>query len=738
MAAVMTCLMAVGTSGLDWPYWRGPEQTGLSREAAPVRSWSLEGENLVWKVPVGGRTTPVVMGGRVFFIAPVGEGVMTQERVVCLDGETGGMLWEHRFNVFHSDVVANRVGWTALVGDPETGNVYAHGTGGEMICFNRNGKVLWNRSMTEEFGRISGYGGRLHTPIIDENRVIVSFLNSNWGSDSRPSHRYVAFDKDSGEVLWWAAPGAGPLDTTYACPAVAVIGGVRQLVAPNADGNVYGMKARTGETLWTFKLSKRGLNVSPVVDGDYVYVGHSEENLDNTDMGRVVCIDATKRGDITETGEVWRLREFTAGYVSPAIANGRLYIADNSANLVALEAGSGKKVWEFSLGRVGKGSAVVTADGVIYVGEQNGVFHILKDEGDRCVSLDVQEFRREDNLVDEVFGSPAVADGRVYFITRYNTYCLGSKEASRSPAEVPPMPTEKGGDGEKATFCRIEPGEITVSPGESVRFRAVATDAHARAFRPLRDVTWSVVGVPGTISAAGELTASGENDYSAGLVTVKGEGLEARARVRVIPSLDRGPIRETFDDMEEGKVPPGWLGVNVKTKIEERDGSRVLRKLASKDRPSPPFMRLEAYATPPLAGGYTVQCDMLGTPKKRFKADMGLVNSRYRMYLGGRDFLRVESWSALPRFREDEPFTWETDRWYTVKFEVRLEGEKGVVRGKVWPRDSAEPDGWTIEAEDPCPNRAGSAGLYAYSTMTTPKSDGPEVYFDNFQVTRND
>jgi hypothetical protein len=251
----------------------------------------------------------------------------------------------------------------------------------------------------------------------------------------------------------------------------------------------------------------------------------------------------------------------------------------------------------------------------------------------------------------------------------------------------------------------------------------------------LRDAEWKLAGIAGELSSDGEFVATSENVFSAGLVKVSGEGLEAAARVRVSPKL---PIHETFDKMVAGTVPPGWVGVASKTVIEERDGTHVLRKLASKERPSPPFMRLRAYATPPIEGGYTVQVDMLGTPKKWFKPDMGLINSRYRMIVMGRDKIRVESWSPMPRLRHDVDFEWETNTWYTAKFQIELEGEKALVRGKVWPRDQEEPQEWTIKTVDPYPNRTGSAGLYAYSTHTTAKSDGPEVYYDNFQVMRND
>src|SRR6185503_16938914 len=157
------------------------------------------------KSEIGGRTTPILMWDRLFTITPVGEGLGVRERVVCLDAKTGKALWEHAFNVFDSDVVEQRLGWTALAGDVESGYIYAHATGGEFFCFDGNGEQIWKVSLTEMFGRITGDHGK-------------------------PLHRYVAFDKKTGTVLWWAAPGEAPLDTTYSTPVVAVINGVRQLI----------------------------------------------------------------------------------------------------------------------------------------------------------------------------------------------------------------------------------------------------------------------------------------------------------------------------------------------------------------------------------------------------------------------------------------------------------------------------------------------------------------------------
>ncbi|MEK6799262.1 MAG: PQQ-binding-like beta-propeller repeat protein [Planctomycetota bacterium] len=723
----------------DWPSWRGPEQTGMTREKAVVTSWSPQGENLLWKVPIEGRTTPIVMGGRLFAIAPVGEGIRTQERVLCLDAESGKTLWEHRFNVFDSDIVQQRLGWTALAGDPESGLLYAHGTGGEFFCFDRDGKIVWKRSLTEEFGRISGYGGRLHTPIVDENRVVISFMSSSWGDQAKPLHRYLAFDKRNGKVLWWAAPGEQPYDTTYAVPAIAVIDGKRMMIAPNGDGNVYGMLARTGEKLWTVKVSKRGLNSSVVVDGRYAYVTNGEENIDSTEMGAVLCIDASKTGDITTSGIVWRAEGIKAGFASPALANGRLYVVDNSANLLAFDAKTGKKYWEYGLGRVGKGSPTVTADGVIYVGEQNGLFHILKDDGDKCTSLDKEEFEGPDGAIDEIYGSPMVVDGRVYFMTRYNTYCLGKKGHKPEKVAIPPMAAEPDTLGAIKSL-HLVPADVTVAPGESVKFTPIAFDENGRPIplnEPASDASqaWAAAGIKGQIDHQGVLTIGPDNVFSAGIVTRKIGETAGTARVRVSPKV---PFTEGFDAYAADAVPPGWLSVTAKTKVVEKDGSKVLMKLAEK--PAPPFMRIRAYLTNSLPGGYTMQADMLGTPKgERFKPDMGLINTRYFVTMqGGEQTLQIESWSPMPRVRHEAPFAWQTDKWYTMKVRVEPKADQAIIRAKVWPRGETEPAAWSIEFTDPSPNREGSPGIYGYSPGTTAKSKGPEVYFDNIQVIPND
>jgi outer membrane protein assembly factor BamB len=177
--------------------------------------------------------------------------------------------------------------------------------------------------------------------------------------------------------------------TTYTIPVVAVINGQRLLIDGNGDGSVYALKARTGEVVWKFELSKLGLNASVAVDGTRVYASMRNENIDEGSMGRVVCIDGTGVGDVTRTHEIWRANEIKAGYASPLIHDGKVYVIDDSGNMHALDADTGETRWEYSLGTVGKGSPV-WADGKIFTTEVNGNFHIIKDGDDGAESLDVE------------------------------------------------------------------------------------------------------------------------------------------------------------------------------------------------------------------------------------------------------------------------------------------------------------------------------------------------------------
>ncbi len=719
---VMTALLIMGNAwacAADWAFWRGPTQDGVSYEKGLPSS----SKEILWRAPFGGRSTPVIVGGRVFGINLAGEGVMEQDRVFALDLQTGKPLWEHRFNVFHTDVPNSRVGWASPVADPETGYVYAHGVEGMFLCLDRDGHLVWSRSLTELFGRISGYGGRTQTPILDEDRVVISFVSSGFGSHAVGAHRYLAMDKRTGEIVWWGAPGGKPEDTTYSTPVVAVIDGQRLLIAGNADGSIYAMNARTGQKVWGFTLSQRGVNSSVVVDGYRVYAAHGDENFDSTAMGRVVCIDGRGSGDITKTHEIWRRDGLEVGYSSPLLHGGRLYVVTNAGVLCCLDAKSGSEIWRQSVGRIGKGSPV-WADGKIYVTTADGRLTILEDAGAKAKQLDKATFRSTGPGAIEMFGSPAVADGCVVFFTTRELICLGHDPKPQT-VQIPPRPQETPVDSAAApALIQVRPAEVLLQPGETVQFQAIGFDNLGRRLKAIQ-AEWSFGGKSGTVAADGKFQAAAGGAGSIGEVVARHGNLSGSARVRIVPEL---PIAEDFESPPGGNMPGWWIGVSkMKYAIENVGGSMALKKIA--DERGPIFNRSHVFITPPLKPGYTVQADVMGTQERQRRGDVGVINDRYTLELfGNLQRLRVVSWVPGPRFEKRVDFPWQPGRWYTMKLRVDLEGGEAHLRAKAWPRDQAEPVPWTLEAVDPQPNLEGSAGLYANSMAP--------VYFDNVRVYR--
>ena len=687
----------------DWPSWRGPAQNGVSGETGLVAFWSP-----IWHAAFTGRSTPIVFNGRVFVIGRRGEGIAQEGVVAAFDAQDGALLWERAYNIFHTTIPFNRVGWASPAGDPETGYVYVHTVSGLFFCFDRDGKVVWSRSLTEEFGRISGYGGRIHTPVVDENLVIISYLSSNWGSHTPGRHRYFAFDKRSGEIVWIATPGGRPLDTTYSVPVVATIDGVRLLIGGNADGSIYAMKIRTGETVWGFELSRRGINSSVVVADDKVYAAHSEENLDNTALGRVVCIDATGR-------EVWRYDGVFAGYSSPVFYDGRLYIIDNSANIHALAAETGQVHWIHNIGTVGKGSPV-WADGRLYAPEVNGRFAIVVPGRAAAETLDLAELAMPDGRPAELFGSPAIAYGRIYLSTEAGVYCLGDPAAQFKVAVTAAnYPREQAPRGATPAHLQIIPAEVVAQPGAHLSFRARAFDAQGRLIGPVA-AAWSLAGPVGQLDS--NMLVLADAPSSGKIVASAGEST-AEARIAVLPP----PIYSEDFEGFAADASPAWVGTGSKFKVRAMEGNKVLVK--------PPaargLHRANTYFGAPDMAGYTIQADLLGTKKRRAVPDMGLIAHRYTLdMMGYHQQLQIRTWAAELRMAQTVPFASEPGVWYTMKMQVEIEGDRAHIRGKVWPRDEPEPVRWSIQAVDPLPNRSGSPGIYGYSPA--------EIYYDNLKV----
>ena len=725
LAGLLALSLFSALSAADWPAWRGSNGDGVSAESGLPGKWSATGENLVWKASIGGRSTPIVLDGRVCVItlAEPDDPTKWQERIVCVDEQSGKIRWEHRYSIFQTDIPHHRVGWAGLAGDSETGYVYSHGVEGLLICFDRDGKIVWSHSFGEEVGRISGFGGRTVDPMLDGDLLIVSFLTAGWGGNFIPRHRFFALDKQSGDIVWVSTPGGAPKDTTYSVPIVRVIGGERLLIGGNGDGGIYALQVTTGKKVWAFPLSKRGINSSVVVEGSHVFASHSEENVDgSTAMGRLVQLDA---GQVLEgkPKEVWKVDGFSAGYASPSIHDGILYHVDNSANLTAFDTATGEELWKYNIGIAQKASPVI-ADDKAYVADVDGKFYTLKLNGRKEPEvLHVEEFKNADSSATQINGSPAVANGRVFLMTTNDLYAIGPKiPAVRSTPKTAPVSNDAPAGAQPAQV-QVVPTEVLLKPGTARKFTVRAFDAKGRFISEV-DAQWSLEGLKGTISSSGELNLSDEATPQGGQVLAMVGDLKGAARVSSRPVV---PFTEDFESYAEKAVPAAWNATRGAFQVVDLDGSKVLRKMSSNIR----AVRRTVYIGDPRASGYVIEADLRAAQRGRRKPDMGLVSHRYTLaMMGNHKKLMIRTWlSELERFSKVIPLEWETNVWYRMKMRVDVasDGNKATIRGKVWKKAESEPAEWTIETEDTLPHTAGSPGIYGYSAA--------DILYDNIQVT---
>jgi outer membrane protein assembly factor BamB len=734
VALLSSIQRAPARSGSDWPEWRGPARDGVSLEKGLPERWSPQGENLVWKAPYGGRSAPIVMGGRVFLFNSAGEGERIQERVMCFDAETGKLLWEHRLNVYSTDVPPRRIAWSSPAGDPTTGNVYVFGACNELTALSFDGKVLWSRSLTDEFGAWTTHGGRTVSPIVEGDLVIVSTITDGWGDLAQRRHRFYAFDKQTGECVWISAPGGRPYDTTYSTPIVATINGVRLMIAGAGDGGVHALKVNTGETVWSFAISKRGINQGVVLKGTTAFVSHPEENLDTNEMGLLAAVDATAKGKIGKEQIKWAIRNYQLGPSSPVIDGERLYQIDNGANLFAFDINTGKELWRMNLGTIQKASPVL-ADGKLYVGTENGKFFILKPGPAGCQILDEDELEPVDKVQlkteagdeliasnEQIIASVAVSRGRIYLVSTKALYCIGKK--TPSPA-LPPAKEIVENAPAKATVAHLQlvPADLVTKPGETVQFRVRLFDDHGRFIREEQNVTWSLDGLKGA-AQGNQFTAAADAGAQAGMLKATVGGVTGVARVRVIPPP---PASEDFSSIAVDAVPGHWINTAGKYAVREVEGNKVLVK-----NPNPPaFKRTRSLFSPADWSNYTIQADIRAIEKRRQMGDAGVVAQRYELVLfGNSQKMELRSWQIEPARTITRPFAWKSDTWYRLKLQVEnLPDGKVRARGKVWLAAEPEPAQWMIERIDPIGNRQGSAGIFA---------DAPnEIFFDNIKVTPN-
>ena len=736
----------------DWTNWRGPLQNGVSLEHYK-KAGKLD-EKPTWTAPIRSRGAPVVVDGKVILWGYKGETSDLIELLTCMDAKTGKILWQHEIPDFLSDSIYNRYSIGAPTVDPETKRIYLTSNAGTFLCYELDGTKVFEIPMMEEFGRMTFPNSRVGSPVIEGEFVIVHFIFSNWGADGPAADRVYGFDKKTGELAWWTLPGVSPpVDSSFSTPVLATTDGKRVAYFTTGCGHIVCVNTHNGKPYWKMPICKNGVNPSVVLHKGNLIAIHGDENVDNSEKGRMVCIKLPEKltapvppvleATTLEPGvEVWR-NPIGATSSSPVVVGDVIYQLDDGATLYAINANTGEQMWKKKLSNANLHSSPLYVDGLLYCPMLEGKLVVVKP-GEKDGEI-VQEIKLGENI--QCLGAPTVCDGMLYVTTteKFHAFKIPNKGIKVDAAPQVEMP--KAG---KAVALQIIPAETVIMTGNKQAFRVRSVDANGFLVSPkVEGVKWETfipptAKVKATMDAkfneAGELVVAADAKSSAGAFKATSpEGLIGTIRGRGLRNLPLVDNFEEFDLKDEQPTehikfaypPLPWIGARFKFDVREvagAPGNKVLAKTFDRLL----FQRGTVFVAPSHLSNYTMQADVMTDGSARAKSDIGLINQRYMICLRG-NAGKLEVSSNPERLKQEVVFKVIANTWYTLKTRVDVAKDgSGVVLAKIWDKAQPEPAAWTIEVKVPRAHANGSPGIFGFTPLNQKR-----VYLDNLSVTPN-
>lgn len=399
--SLFLCLCFMNVAAADWPQWRGPDRSGVSKESGLLKQWPEGGPKLLWQVnDLGdGYATPIVVGNRIYMLSNTG---MDNEFVQAISAGDGKVIWTSRIgNVGNPN---QNPSYPKARSTPTIDGafLYALGSDGDLACLEvKTGKVRWSKNVRQEFGGQPGEWAYAESPLVDGDVVVVT--------PGGPQATMLAVNKKNGAVIWKSAiPGGEPAG--YASAIVVQAAGHRQYVQLLSKGMV-GVDAKTGQFLWRYAEVAKGpaQYFTPVARGEYVYCGALGVG------GGMVRLKADGNGVSAEP--VYFTRGLPNGIGGAVIVGDHLYGTEVTQKLLAVDFVTGKVMWEAP--NFGWGS-IAAADGHLYVHLVTGDYLLVEAtpqgfrQKGRFTPPNPPKHKQVGQFPEMAFTYPVIADGRLY------------------------------------------------------------------------------------------------------------------------------------------------------------------------------------------------------------------------------------------------------------------------------------------------------------------------------------
>ncbi|HYV04161.1 MAG TPA: PQQ-binding-like beta-propeller repeat protein [Blastocatellia bacterium] len=479
LAFLFTSFALSTVTAEDWTQFRGPNGTGVSATTGLPTEFGPE-KNVFWKTPLPpGHSSPVLTRNRIFLTAHSKDKDNHKLFVICLDRQTGKLLWQREVPRSREGRLQNVNGPASPSPVTDGENVYVFFQEFGLISFDAAGKERWKHQLGP-FNMFYGFGA---SPILVDDKVILPVDQDNPGSF------LIAVDKNTGRLRWrverpevisgYSTPivyqpkqGAKQviIPESFALSAYSVDDGKRVWFVRGLACEMKSIASHDAEYLyvngWGFPQNQPGQQVKTVsfAEGLAKYdsnhdgqIAKSEisgketmdkmlsnafeafdtdrdDKLNEKDWGVFRAMMASENGllsiklggtgDQTSTAVRWRYTKPVPQVPSTLLYKGVLYMVNDGGILISFDPATGQVLKQGRLqGAIDKYfSSPVGADDKVFLIGEAGAVSVLKAAGE-------WEILKVNQLDDECFATPAIADGRIYIRTRSALYCFGSKGA---------------------------------------------------------------------------------------------------------------------------------------------------------------------------------------------------------------------------------------------------------------------------------------------------------------------
>ena len=298
----------------------------------------------------------------------------------------------------------------------------------------KDADIIWRYDMMDELGVFPHNASNCSVLIVDDIVYVCTSNGQDWTHSNIPSPRapsIIALDKKTGELLGEDDAHVGPriFHGLWCSPSLAQVNGRKLILWGGGDGFCYAFDpkpVKEGDTaflktVWKYDCNPperkkfkypdaegpSEINATPVFYKNRVYVAVGQDPEHGEGVGILTCIDATKTGDITQTGKIWSNDKIHRSLSTVSITpEGLLFVGDFSGYLYCFDAETGKLHWTHDLKAHIWGSSLV-ADGKVYIGDEDGGFVVFAASKEKKILS-------ETNLGAPVYSTPIAANGVLY------------------------------------------------------------------------------------------------------------------------------------------------------------------------------------------------------------------------------------------------------------------------------------------------------------------------------------